>query len=170
MTTITDAYSAGIDAVIADNTLNRGGFADAIRTVLTANFSNAEATTWIDALAAEYNRLGLINNPTYNNFRSGIINAGKPTALDLWTALLGTLSGLAESVPAIASAQLVTLRDERDNVDAAIDRFDVLIAAEPGGTVGRLVKDEMRDSKQRLRDRKQDIRNAIQAITGDPDA
>lgn len=170
MTTIRDAYEAGVDAVVADNTLNRGGFADAIRTVLTSDFTNAQAVAWIDALATEYNRLGQINNPTYNNWRGQIISLGKPTSLELWDALEGTLSGLDESVPAIASAQLLTLRDERDNIDGAIDRFDVLIAAEPGGSVGRIVKTEMRASKVNLRIRKQAVRDAIRAQTGDPDS
>jgi len=169
MTTIRDAYEAGVDAVLADNTLNKGGFADAIRTVLVSNFTNAEATAWIDAMAAEYNRLGQTNTDTYGQWRNQIIDLGKATALELFDALQVNITGLAESVPAIESALLIDLRDERDSVDAAIDRFDVLIAAEPNGTVGRLVKDEMRGSKARLRERKQRLRAAIEAITGDPD-
>ena len=170
MTTTRDAIEAGIDAVIADNGLNRGGFADAIRTVLTDDFGNSQATAWIDAIAAEYNRLGLINNPTYNNLRGNFIGEGKATSLELWDALSRNIGGLPESNPAERSATLVSLRDERDNIDAAIDRLQVLIDAEPGGTVGRLVKDELRAGKQRLRDRKQAIRDVIQSLTGDPDS
>jgi hypothetical protein len=170
MTTTADAYQAGIDAVIADNTLNRGGFADALQTVLTARFTQAEATTWIDAIAAEYARLGVINNPTYNNLRGEIITEGSVTSRAMFEALAVTLNALDESVPAIQSAALLDLRDERDNINAAIDRCDALIAAEPGGTVGRLVKDVLRIGKGELRQHKQQLRDQIQNITGDPDA
>jgi len=169
MPTTRDAFEAGIDAVIADNTLSRGGFADAIRTVLTADFSNAEATAWVDAIAVEYNRLTIINNPTYNNLRGHIIAVTKDPALALWDAIQGTINGLAESAPAVRSAQLLELRELRDNADAALTRMDVLIAAEPAGSVGRLVKDQLRIGKQNLRDLKQNARDAIQALTGDPD-
>jgi len=167
--TIRDAYEAGVDAVLLDNALNKGDFADAIRTVLVSNFTNAQAVAWIDSLAVEYNRLGQTNADTYAQWRNQIVALGSAVALELWDALQVNITGLAESVPAIESAVLIELRDERDNIDAAIDRFTVLIDAEPSGTVGRLVKDEMLGSKERLRERKQRIRSAIQAITGDPD-
>lgn len=167
--TIRDAYEAGVDAVIADNTTNKGAFADAIRTVLTSDFTNAQATDWIDALVIEYDRIGQLNSSTFGQWRGQIIDNGKATALDLWDALQVTITGLPETVPAIESATLIALREERDNIDAAIDRFDVLIAAEPSGTVGRIVKEEMRGSKARLRDRKQRVRQLIETMTGDPD-
>jgi len=170
MTTTRDAIEAGIDAVVLDNTLNKGGFADAVRSVLTANFTNAEAVAWLDALAVEYNRIGQTNNPTYGNWRGQILDLGKAVWLELWDALQVNITGLAETAPATQSALLISLRDERDNIDAAIDRFTALIAAEPNGTVGKLVTDEMRGSKSRLRERKQRIRAAIEAITGDPDS
>lgn len=170
MATTREAFEAGIDAVELDNALNKGGFADAVRTILTDDFTNAQAVDWIDALADEYFRLGQTNAATYGQWRGQIIDLGKATALELWDALQNNLTGLPASVPANESALLVTLRDERDSVDAAIDRFDVLIAAEPNGTVGRLVKDEMRTAKARLRERKQRLRSAIEAITGDPDS
>jgi hypothetical protein len=170
MTTIRDGYEAGVDAVIADNTISRGEFVDAVQTVITSGLSNAEGNAWVDALAVEYNRLGQHNNPTYNSHRGFIISSGKTLAMDLFDAFNRNITGLPESVPVVDAAQLTLLRDERDNVDAAIDRMDVLIANEPGGTVGRLVKEELRIGKQRLKNRKQAIRDAIQAITGDPDS
>ena len=168
MTTINEAYQAGIDAVVADNALNRGGFADAMRTVLTAQFSNAEATAWIDALAAEYNRLGIATQATYNRLRAHIL-VDPAIAREIFDALATTVNALPESEPALNSAQLIDLRDERDQINNAIDRLDVLIAAEPSGTVGRLVKDVMRDGKSNLRQFKESIRDAIRNITGDPD-
>ncbi len=170
MTTTRDGFEAGIDAVLADNTLNRQGFVDAVQTVITSSLSNQEGNDWVDAIATEYNRLDQINNPTYGNLRGDIISRGKPLSLALWDAFDRNISGLVESVPVIQAAQLTTLREDRDNIDAAIDRFNVLIAAEPNGPVGRLVKEEMRDSKQRLRIRKDEVRAAIAAITGDPDS
>lgn len=170
MTDIVQAFRAGIDAVIADNTLNRGGFADAIRTVITARFTNAQATAWIDAIAAEYNRLGLINNATYNSLRGSIIGATDAAQAEaLFSALGPSINALPETAPAVEAAQLIDLREERDQIDNAIDRCDVLIAAEPVGTVGRMVKDVLRQGKQSLRGHKEDVRQAINNITGDPD-
>tara|TARA_R110002126_G_scaffold55928_6_gene149910 strand:+ start:11899 stop:12411 length:513 start_codon:yes stop_codon:yes gene_type:complete len=170
MSTTRDGFEAGVDAVIADNTLNRQGFVDAVQTVITSGLSNVEGNAWVDAMAIEYNRLDQINNPTYSNLRGDIISRGKATSMDLFDAFSNNITGLPESVPVIQAAQLTFLRDERDNIDSAIARFDVLIAAEGGGTVGRLVKDEMREAKQRLRVRKDAIRQAIGNITGDPDS
>ena len=168
MSTLQDAWQAGIDAVIADNTLNRGGFADAIRTVITTRFSNSDATDWIDAVATELNRLGIINNPTYNNLRGNIL--ANPTAhIELFDAL-ATLSQLPETRPAVDALELLELREERDNIDATLDRCDVLIAAEPSGIVGRFIKDILRRGKEDLRGHKALVRNRIQQITGDPDS
>lgn len=169
MTTAADGWQAGIDAVVADNTLNRGGFADAMRTVLTANFSNAEAVAWIDELAVEFHRLGLINNPTYNNLRGHIITDAAVHRL-LFDALAVAINALASTSPASLSARLLDLREERDQIDGAIDRLDAIIEAEPSGTVGRLVKDVQRTGKNNLRGRKEELRAEIQTITGDPDS
>ena len=167
MTTYNEGWQAGIDAVVADPTINRGAFADAIRTVLTARFSNAEATAWIDAVAIEFERLNIINNPTYNNLRGNIID--DPVAHRSLFDSLSTVGQLAETRVAATSADLIGLREERDNINAAIDRLDVLIAAEPNGVVGRLVKDTMRQGKDSLQLRREEVRNQIRTITGDPD-
>ena len=45
MTTVADAWSVAVDAVIADNTLNRQGFVDALQTVLDG-VSNAEGNAF----------------------------------------------------------------------------------------------------------------------------
>ncbi len=168
MTTINDAWQAGIDAVVADNTLNRAGFVDALQTVLDRRFSNGDGNAWCDAVAAEFNRLGLINQPTYNRLRANIID--DPVAHRALFDALGTIGQLPETLPALQSAQLIDLRDERDSVNGAITRCDELIAAEPGGTVGRLVKDVLREGKRNLRGFKEQLRDQIRNITGDPDA
>ena len=171
MTTLRDGFEAGVDAVIADNTLNRAGFVDAVQLVITAGLSNQEGNDWVDALAVEYQRLDQINNATYNNLRGNIIARGKDTSMAVFDAFERNISGLPESVPVISAATLTALREDRDNIDAAITRFDDLIAAEPGPPpVRRLVREQMRASKDNLRQRKQAVRDAIQAITGDPDS
>ena len=169
MTTVADAYQAGIDAIVADNTLNRGGFVDAMQTVITDGLSNAEGNAYVDAVAAEFNRLGQTNNPTYNNLRSNII-ADPVLHRTLYDALAVTINALPEFTPVFEASELTRLRDDRDNADLAIDRLDVLIAAEPNGTIGRLVKDVMREGKQQIRAYKQSVRDEIRNITGDPDS
>lgn len=150
--------------MVADNGLTRNDFGIAVRTVLTSNFSPATATAWIDAVATEFNRLGLINNPTYNNLRGNIISdATAHTAL--FEALV-TVGQLPETLPAVDSAKIITLRADRDTIDASIDRLDVIIAAESDN----LVKEAVKLGKQATRELKESIRNAIQLITGDPDA
>lgn len=170
MTTLAEAFEAGIDAVIADNTLNRSGFVDAMQLVITSGLSNAEGNTFVDAVATFYNVNGIINNPTYNNLRGEIINEGDAVAKSLFGNLAVGINALPEAAPVIQAAALVGLRDERDMIDAAITRMDDLIAAEPAGTVGRLAKDIFRDGKLLLRQRKQAVRDEIQNLTGDPDS
>lgn len=167
--TINDAWQAGIDAVVADNTLNRSGFVDAMQTVITDGLSNAEGNAYVDAVAVEFNRLGQINNPTYNNLRGNII-ADPAVHRELYDALAVTLNALPEAVPVLQAVELTNLRDERDNVAGAITRCDELIAAEPAGTVGRLVKEVLRDGKGSLRGHREQLRDAIRNITGDPDS
>lgn len=166
---IATAWQAGIDAVVADNTLNRAGFVDALQTVITDGLSNAEGNAYVDAVAAEFNRLGQINNPTYNNLRGNII-ADPVTHRALYDALAVSLNALPEALPVISAAQLTALRDERDNVDATLLRCDDLIAAEPSGTIGRQVKEVLRDGKRKLRDYKEQLRDQIRNITGNPDS
>ena len=170
MTTVADAWAAGVDAVIADNNLNRGGFVDAMQTVITAGFSNADGNAFVNAVAVEYERLGIINNDSYNSLRGEIIAEGADTAKALFEALATTLNALPEVVPAINATNLMVLREDRDNINDAIDRLDALIAAEPNGVVGRLVKETFRAGKIHLREYRQKVRDAIQSATGDPDS
>lgn len=169
MSTLSDAWQAGIDAVIADNTINRQGFVDAIQTVVTQGLSNQEGNDFVDAVAAEYNRLGSINNPTFNNLRGDIISRGDVASLAFFNSV-STIQNLPETKPVEDALELMNLREERDNIDAAIDRCNVLIAAEPPGVVGRLVKEVLRQGKENLRGHKEEVRNQIRRITGDPDS
>ncbi len=171
MATIEEAFDAGVDAVIADNTLNRGGFVDAMQTVITDNFSNAEGNAFVDALAILYGDLGQLNPPgTYNKLRGDIISDGDVLAKSKFRALAVVVNALPEAVPVLEAASLTGLRDDRDQINAAITRCDDLIAAEPGGTVGRLVKDVLCDGKRSLREYKEQVRDQIRNILGDPDA
>ena len=170
MTTVADAFDAGVDAVIADNSLNRGGFVDAMQTVITSGLSNAEGNAFMDALAGEYHSIGFLNNPQYNNLRNFIVNAGADNAKAQFRALAAAINALDESLPLIQAANLLDLRADRDNINNAIDRLEVLRAAEPNGTVGRLVKEVLQQGKGRLREYRQQVRDAIQSATGDPDS
>jgi len=168
VSTYNDAWQAGIDAVIADNTINKGDFADAVRTVITIQFSNAEATDWIDAVAGEFDRVNAINNPTYNSLRGDIIDdAVKHRAM---FDALSTIGQLPTTKPAAQALLLLELREERDNINGALARCDVLIAAEPSGIIGRFIKDILRRGKEDLRGHKEQVRNEIRNITGDPDS
>lgn len=168
-TTIAEVYEAGVDAVIADNTLNRAGFVDALQTVITTGLSNAEGNAYVDAIAVQYEAIGLINNATYNNLRGEIIAEGKTVAMAAFEGLAVVLNAMPEAEPVIQALELQNLREDRDNADGAITRMDDLIAAEPAGPVGRLAKEIFRDGKVKLREHKQAVRDQIQNILGDPD-
>lgn len=171
MTTIAEAFEAGIDAVIADPTINKGAFVDAMQTVITTGLSNAEGNDFVDAVAVEYGLNGIVNEPgTYTKLRNEINNEGAAVAMRLFNNLAVAINSLPEAVPVINAAQLQDLRDERDQINDALDRSDVLIAAEPAGTVGRLIKEVLRNGKDLLRQHKQSLRDQIQNITGDPDS
>ena len=165
-----DAWQAGIDAVIADNTLNRGGFVDALQTVIDRGLTNAEGNAFVDAVAVEYERLGIINNPTYNNLRGEIINEGAVTARAQFDSLAVSINALPEAIPVINAARLGDLREDRDNADAAIDRVQELIDNEPAGPLRRLVRDAIRPGKNLLQEYKQSLRDEIRNLTEDPDS
>lgn len=169
MTTVTDAWQAGIDAVVADNTLGRGGFVNAMQTVITSGLSNQEGNNYVNAVATDFNRLGQINNPSYNNLRGNII-ADAVLHRSLYDALATSLNALPEALPVISAARLTELRADRDQVDAAITRVDEIITNEPPSRVRRLVRDAIRPGKDLLRQHKQALRDEIRNITGDPDS
>lgn len=170
--TIADAWQAGVDAVAADQGLSRGLFVDAMQTVITDGFNNAEGNAYVDAVVAEFHRLGLINANQWgspNGLRRAIFD--DPAAhSSLYNALAVSVNALPEALPVLEAVNLTNFRDDRDNVNDALDRLDALIAAEPNGTVGRLVKEVMREGKQQLRTYKEQLRDAIRNITGNPDS
>jgi hypothetical protein len=165
MTTTADAFEAGIDAVIATPTLNKGGFADAIRTVIDQSYTNSEATAWIDAIAVEYQRTGQINSATYSSFRSKINSDGKDLALIRFNALEQSISQLDETRNAAEAIELIDLRAERDEADANIDILIALKAGQP-----RQVREAIQLGIEQLRGYKQQVREQIQNLTGDPDS
>ncbi len=165
MTTLADVYEAGVDAVIADNTISRGDFSTAMRTVATTGVTLVEANAFMDALATFFNAIGLINNPTYNNLRGEIINEGKVTALAQFDALASPISLLPETTPLNTGIALMDLRTERDEVQTSVDRMVVL-----KGTESRQVKDALNLGIDQLRGYKEDLRTQIQNLTGDGDS
>ncbi len=169
MTTIIDAFEAGVDAVIADPTLSKNEFENAIRAFVTP-LSIPDADAWVTELIDEYERIDLINNPTWANFRNKIAGDLKPLSLDVFEAMASAVALLPTSPQVEEDIRLMDLREDRDNTDGALDRMDVLIAAEPPGAVGRLVKQTLRAGKDLLRANKEQIREEIKAITGDPDS
>lgn len=166
-TTSRDAYQAGIDAVVADNALTRGGFIDAIQATING-IDNAEGGAWVDAIAVEFERLAIINNPTFGSLRGHII--ADPVAHGELFDVLSTLGRMAETQVIDLHAELMTLREDRDETNNALDRLDILIAAEPPGPTRKLVVDVLRQGKTSLRGNKEQIRQRIQQLTGDPDA
>ena len=165
MTTTSDAWRAGIDAVFADNTLNRGGFADAIRTVLNRRFSDAEAKAWIDAITTLMFSLGYIDADSYGQLRQDeILRSNARGAQNRFDALAASINALPESKPALDSAQLIDLRSDRDSVDTSITTMQGFRA---GAT--RQVTDALNIGIDALRNEKENLRAQIKAITGDPD-
>ena len=170
MPTVADAYNAAVDAVIADNTLNRAGFVDAMQTVIDRGMSNQEGNDFCDALATLYQSLNQINNPTYNNLRGDIIDDGADVAKRKFVAFATEINQLPESEPLIIAANLIELRADRDEINNAIDRLDAISAAEPAGPVRKLVRQVLQQGKSQLREYRQQVRDAIQSATGDPDS
>lgn len=160
MNTNADAWAAGIDAVIADNTLNRGGFADAIRTVATLS-NNGETTDWIDAIAVAFEGIGIINNPTYSALRNEIVNEGAVVARGQFDALSTLVNGLPETAPINLGLRKVDLRAERDEVDVSIT---TMVAFKVGQT--RQVKDALQLGIDRLREYKQSVKDELKGING----
>jgi len=158
MTTNADAYQAGVDAVIADNTLNQNGFENAIQTVATG-ISNPEADAWVVAIFTEYERLGIINNPTYGSLRGEIINEGAVTSLALFAALAVTINAFPESDPVNADIRKIDLRAERDEVDGNIVILQGLRTGQP-----RQVKEAINVGINELRGYKQNIITELQNL------
>ena len=170
MTIYEDAWQAGIDAVIADPTINRGAFVDAMQTVITSGLANSEGNAYVDAVAGVYESVGLINNATFNNLRNEIASEGAVTARAAFDALAVSINALPEAEPVIQAASLLQLRQDRDNTDAAIDRLQELIDNEPAGPLRSLVRGAIRPGKQLLQENKQAIRDQIRNLTEDPDS
>ena len=164
MTTLGDVWQAGIDAVIADNTLNRQGFVDAMQTVITSGLSNAEGNDFVDAVAAEYNRIGTINNPSYSSMRGDIISRGSVASRSFFDALT-TIGQLPETLPVSHALELQGLREDRDAIDVDIVTMQ---GFKTGAT--KLVREALNLGIEQLREHKRSVREQIGNITGDPDS
>lgn len=164
MTTNADAYAAGLAAIEADDTTTKGQFADALRTVATAGFSDTEAKAWIDAIAVEYAALGITNADTYASLRSHIKSDGTVKAKALFDALIAHVAVLPETASIDASLRLGDLRIERDEIQASID---TLVGFKAGAT--QQVLEVLNNGIDQLRSYKIEVRNLIRGITGDPD-
>ena len=170
MTTVADAYNAAVDAVIADPNLNRAGFVDAMQGVITRGLSNAEGNAFVDAMATLYQSLNQINNNTYAQLRGDIVDDGADVAKEKFIAFATAINTLPETGPLLVAANLIDLREDRDNINAAIDRLEELRVAEPNSPFARLVRSALNQGKQQIREYRQQIRDAIQSATGDPDS
>lgn len=164
MTTLNDAYEAGVDAVIADNTISKNGFENAIQALVTT-LNNADADTWVTELVGDYERLDIINNPTWANFRSNIISDGKPLAMDVFAGLEASITLLPTTPQVREDINLMDLRIERDEVNTSIVTMQ---GFKPGQT--KQVKDALDIGVDALRLRKEQVRSEIRDITGDPDS
>lgn len=163
MTTVTEAFEAGVAAVIADNTLNKAGFRDAVKTVIDQRLSNAEATAWIDALIAEYNRLGQ-NGTSYANWRNKLINDGAALSMELFDAFAVAINALPESTQPNLAVRIINLRAERDEINTSISTVQ---GFKPGQT--KQVRDALDESVTRLQALREVVRDELRGLTGDPD-
>jgi len=162
MITTSDAFQAGIDAVLADNTLGRGGFVDAIQTVIAQRFNNVQGSSWVDAIAVEMNRVGSINNPTYGSMRNKIIDAPVECAA-LFTALT-SINALPETIPAQEAIKIIELRSDRDEVAASIGILNTFKVGQPPQ-----VFEAVNVGINQLRGFREQIRDQLRNLIGDPD-
>ena len=102
MSTLQDAYNAVVDAVIIDPALSRND-AGAIIEAFGPTMTGAESKGWLDEMAAEYDSLGIINNPTWAGLRNGIVNDGDVASKDLADALEARIAELPLT-PAVGGA------------------------------------------------------------------
>ena len=168
--TVKDAWDAGIDALIADNALDKNGFVDALKAVLTDGVTGKEIRDYVDEVITVYNELGIINNDTYASYRNEVVNTGADASKRLYFALSVEVNSVPGFTVVNTGATLTGARDERDNINAAIDVIDVVIAEQPNTTVGRLVRESQRGAKQALQEQRRRVRNIIEGILGDADA
>jgi len=158
MSTNADAWQAGIDAAIADNSISKGDFADAIRTVAVLS-SNAEVTTWIDEIAIGWEGVGIINNPTFSSLRNEIVNEGALVARAQFEALLTLVNALPSTLPINADLEKVELRAERDQVDGNIVTLQDLKVGQ-----NRQVKEAINLGINNLREYKESIRDRLRGL------
>jgi hypothetical protein len=107
------------EAVIADNALTRGEAGDVIE-VFGPTMPGAAARNWIDAIATQYESLGIINNPTWASLRSEIINEGVAKSMALFGAMASGINSLPESIPINEAIQIQSNEDIKSTIPANI--------------------------------------------------
>ena len=152
------AFGAFIDAVIADPTLSKSDAGDIIAT-FGAGISGQEARDYLEAVAAGYETIGVINNPTYAALRNEIAAEGNPTSTAMYAALEPTVTNLPETFPISTGIRKQYLRGERDQVDANIVTMQ-------GFKVGaaRQVKEALGLGIDSLRGYKEQVVNELKAM------
>lgn len=158
MSTNADAWQAGIDATILDNSISKGDFADAIRTVATTN-NNADVIAWIDDIAIGWEGIGIINNPTFASLRNEIVTEGAVVSRAQFESLQTLVNAMASSDPINEALRILELRSERDQVDANIL---TMTSFKPGEN--RQVREALSLGINDLRAYKQSLTDQLQAI------
>ncbi len=104
MTTITQAYGAWAIAVNNPPAPDIDEATDILQQ-FAPTLSDADGNAWWDAVAATYESLGIINQPTYTQLRNEVNQAGAVAATDLFDALISRINSMPESVPVNAALQ-----------------------------------------------------------------
>ena len=158
MSTNPDAWQAGIDATILDNTISKNEFADAIQTVATLN-SNPEVALWIDEIVASFDSIGVINNPTFNSLRAEIINEGAVVSRAQFGSLQTLVNNLPSTTPINEGLRMLELRSERDQVNGNIVTLNTLKVGQ-----NRQVREAINLGIDDLRAYKQRLTEELQAM------
>ncbi len=161
---INEAYAAIVDAIIADNGLSRSAAIDVLQT-FADGVNNTEGGDWIDAVAGDYFRLGLISNSNYNQLRAGIITDDTDLAKDKFDALISSINALPETPIVAEGIRLKDLRADRDEVDTSITTLQDFRTGQT-----QQVKDALNAGIELLKIEKERLREEIRIITGDPDS
>lgn len=175
MTTLTELYTAAVNAVITNAEINRAGVVDAMQIVLPQGLSNVEGNAFIDALATSYADLGIINAPTFGAWRRGVTSNGADNAINLFEALAIRIHAMPETEVVVRELTLYDLRGQRDNLNAALDKLNETIdAIEVDDSIPKIVRGllgtALRQSRKTLHQMRVSLRDEIRNLSGDADS
>ncbi len=122
MSTINQAFNALAVAAIADPTLTRGD-AGAVIEAFGPDMRGSDARNWLDAVATLYESLGIINNPTWGNFRNEIVNEGLAVATALFDNLLGGINALPETQTILVFIDRLDKQQQLAEVTTSLNTF-----------------------------------------------